>query len=98
EGQAPVWRPDGVIYALARPRGDGPLVLRDVDPKGPTRDLGDLPLKTSSSFAARWDAPHAQALIATRGAAGLETDRPEYWLLQFRAEVGRSASAASSRP
>jgi hypothetical protein len=89
EGYAPIWRPDGVIYALARPRGDGPLVLRAVDPKGPARDLAELPLKTSSSFAARWDAAHAQALIAIRGAAGLEADRPEYWLLQFRPEAGR---------
>ena len=89
QGQSPVWRGDGLLFALARPKGDGPLVLRQVDPDGASRDLGRLPLTPSATYAARWDARHAQALVATRASASLGASRPEYWLLRFDPEVRR---------
>jgi dipeptidyl aminopeptidase/acylaminoacyl peptidase len=89
QGQSPVRRRDGLLLALARPKGDGPLVLRQVDPDGTTRDLGRLPLTPSSTYAARWDAAHAQALVATRAPASLGATRPQYWLLRFDPEARR---------
>jgi hypothetical protein len=88
EGQSPVWRGDGSLYALAQPRADGPLFLRSVDASGETRDQGPLPLRPAGGFAARWDAAHAQAVVAARGTAGADAARPEYWWLRFRPQVG----------
>ncbi len=89
EGQFPVWRGDGEVLALARPNGSGPLVLRQVDPNGETKDVAELPLKPTSSYAARWDAAHAQLLIAVRGSAGTGTSQTDYFLVQFRPGVSR---------
>jgi hypothetical protein len=89
EGQAPFWRGDGTLLAVARPDGDGPLRLRAVGPDGPSRDVGDLGLKTPTAFALRWDAARAQAIVAARPAATLGFGRPDYWLLRYRAEGER---------
>jgi hypothetical protein len=88
EGQSPVWRADGTILTLARPKSDGKLVLRSVDPSGASRDLGPLPVG-GAAYAVRWDAAHAQALVAVRASASLGASRPEYWLLRFAAEDAR---------
>lgn len=96
-GQAPVWNKDGGLLAFARPKLTGPITLQDLtDPRKP-RDLGELPLKPGSTYAARWDARHAQALVAVRGSSGLDGGRPEYWLVRYRdharAPAGRSEVA-----
>lgn len=88
EGQFPVWRSDGSVLVLAR-SSSGPLVLRQVEPSGESHDLAELPLKASSRFAVRWDAAHAQALVALPGSASLGPSQPEHWLVRFRPEVGR---------
>lgn len=87
EGQSPAWRENGHMMALARSNG-GSLVLRQVELGGAVHDLAEIPLKAATRFAARWDAGHAQAIIAVRGSASLGTSQPEYWLVRFR-EVGR---------
>jgi hypothetical protein len=88
EGHSPAWRDDGTIVALAR-TGDGPLVLRSIDPDGAARDVGEVGLTPSAVYVARWDTAHAQALIATRASASLGAIRPEFWLARFGEEVGR---------
>jgi len=88
EGQFPVWRSDGSLLVLARP-SSGPLVLRQIEPSGKSRDLAELSLTASSRFAVRWDVAHAQALVALPGSASLGPSLPEYWLVRFRPEVGR---------
>lgn len=87
-GQAPVWRTDGSILALARGQG-GNLVLRQVETGREPRDLAELPVRASSAFAARWDAAHAQAIIAMPGAATLGASQTDYWLVRFRPEVAQ---------
>lgn len=89
EGQAPVWRSDGSVLALVRPSGAGPLVMRRIDPGGEFQDVAELPPRLGSTFAARWDVAHAQALIATRGSGSLGSGQPDYWLVRFRPEVGQ---------
>ena len=53
-------------------------------PNAQPRDLGELPLQPGSAYAARWDLAHAQALVAIRGATGLERGQAEYWLVRYR--------------
>ncbi len=100
-GQSPAWRTDGSLVALTRPKSDGPLVLRSVDARGTTHDLGSLPV-TAAAYAARWDIAHAQALVAVRADASLGASRPDYWLVRFGPEAvagtsGSCSSCSSSR-
>jgi hypothetical protein len=87
EGQFPVWRQDGQLLALARPEGDGPLVLRAVDAAGNTADIGQIPLAVKGSYSVLWDAAHAQALIAFGSPTDLGDSSAELWWLHFRPEV-----------
>ncbi|HEY3081213.1 MAG TPA: PEGA domain-containing protein [Chloroflexota bacterium] len=87
-GQAPAWRGDGALLALARRASDGALDLRLVDGER-SDDLLQLPLRSAGAFAARWDLPRAQAIVATRGPASLGATRPEYWWVRFRPEGDR---------
>jgi hypothetical protein len=89
EGQSPTWRDDGSIAMLARPKFGGPLILRSAEPDGNVHDLGELPLKAGSTYAARWDVTHAQAIVAVRSAASTGANRPEYWLVRYRPEADR---------
>jgi dipeptidyl aminopeptidase/acylaminoacyl peptidase len=87
EVQSPVWRSDGTVVALSRSSHGGALSLRALDADVGARDLGELPLKPGSGYAARWDAGHAQALVATRGSGDLGAPQTDYWLVRFRPEV-----------
>jgi Tol biopolymer transport system component len=89
EGQSPTWRDDGSIVMLARPKLGGPLALRSVESDGSVRDLGELPFKAGPTYAARWDAVRAQAIVAVRGAGSTGANRPEYWLVRYRPEADR---------
>ncbi len=84
EGQSPILRPDGVILALTRVGGSKPLVLRQVMPTGETQDVGTVPLKAPSTFAVRWDAAHAQAIVAIDASGSLGSSQAEYWLVTWR--------------
>jgi hypothetical protein len=84
EGQSPAWRADGTIVALARPKLTGPLTLREVGANGEVRALGELPFKAASTYAARWDVAHAQAIVAVRGSSNSGATRPDYWLVRYR--------------
>ncbi|HEY3079240.1 MAG TPA: hypothetical protein VGM69_04975 [Chloroflexota bacterium] len=64
-GQAPAWRDDGALLALARRASDGALNLRLVDGER-SDDLLQLPVRSAGAYAARWDLPRAQAIVATR--------------------------------
>jgi dipeptidyl aminopeptidase/acylaminoacyl peptidase len=88
-GQSPAWRRDGLIVALARPNGSGPLVLRSVDSQGESRDGGSLPLEPANTVAARWDLARAQALVVVRGPNGFGGSQTDHWLVRFREGVAR---------
>jgi dipeptidyl aminopeptidase/acylaminoacyl peptidase len=88
-GQSPAWRRDGLIVALARPNGNGPLVLRVVAPDGETRDQGPLPLEPANTFAARWDVASAQAIVVVRSTNAFGASQTDYQRVRFRAEVER---------
>jgi hypothetical protein len=85
-GQSPTWRPDGSIVALDRPRWDGEILLRAVDPTGDARELGPLPVDAAATYAVRWDVPHAQAIVAVRRTGIVGASGPTHWLVRFRAE------------
>jgi hypothetical protein len=85
-GNAPVWRADGNLLALAQPNGSGPLRVQVVDPgSGAATPVGTLPLPAASTYAVRWDAAHGQALLVQRGDNGAAA----FWLLSFTPEVAR---------
>jgi dipeptidyl aminopeptidase/acylaminoacyl peptidase len=88
-GQSPAWRRDGSIVALARPNGNGPLVLRVVAPDGETRDQSPLPLEPANTFAARWDVASAQAIVVVRSTNAFGASQTDYWRVRFRGEVER---------
>lgn len=89
EGQAPAWRDDGSLLVFARPKSDGPLALRTVDPTGQTTDVAQVPIRVPASYAARWDVGRAQAILAYRNTADLGSPGPEFWWVHFRPEVER---------
>lgn len=83
---APVWRADGSLLALAQTNRSGPLRLESVDPgNGAATPGGSLPLPAIATYAVRWDADHGQALLAQRGDNGATA----FWLLSFTPEVAR---------
>jgi Tol biopolymer transport system component len=88
-GQSPTWRLDGSIVALDRPRWDGDILLRAVDPSGDTRELGSLPVEAAPTYAVRWDVRHAQAIVAVRRTGLVGGSGSSYWLVRFRAEGDR---------
>lgn len=88
-GNYPIWRTDNSRYTLAHYGANGPLTLRSLDPGDHTRDLGDLPLKASASYAVLWDAARAQAVVAVPGGAGSDPTHTDYWLLRFAPEASR---------
>lgn len=88
QGRAPVWRSDGTILTLARSEGER-LAVRTVAPDGgSTQDVAALPLRAGGQYAARWEAAHARALIATRGGDGAAGETA-YWLVRFAWPEGR---------
>ncbi|HEY8745832.1 MAG TPA: hypothetical protein VIU62_22320, partial [Chloroflexota bacterium] len=85
-GNAPVWRADGSLLALAQTNGSGPLRVQAVNPgSGALTPVGTLPLPAASTYAVRWDAAHGQALLAQRGTGSATV----FWLLSFTPEVAR---------
>jgi hypothetical protein len=86
--QAPAWRDDGALLALARRASDSALTLHQIDGES-FEDLLQLPVRSAGAYAARWDLPRAQAIVATRGPASLGATRPEYWWVRFRPEGDR---------
>jgi Tol biopolymer transport system component len=88
-GQSPTWRRDGSIVALDRPKWDGEILLRAVDPTGDARELGPLPVEAAPTYAVRWDVAHAQAIVAVRRAGTVGASGPSYWLVRFHAEADR---------
>jgi Tol biopolymer transport system component len=85
-GNAPVWRADGSLLALAQTNSSGPQRVQTVDPgSGAVTPVGTLPLPTASTYAVRWDAAHGQALLAQRSTGGATV----FWLLSFTPEVTR---------
>ncbi len=48
-----------------------------------------LPVKAPTSYVARWDVAHSQALLAFRNPAELGTATTEFWWVRFRPEVDR---------
>lgn len=82
-GQGPGWRGDGLIVAIDRPKGRGPLLLRAYDAAGHGQDLGQLPLPTGALAGVHWDLPRGRALVATRPTAG--GDPPDLWLVRWAA-------------
>lgn len=77
------------VVTLAQPTRNGPLLLRQVDPSGGTRDLLELSLRPTAPFAARWDVTHEEAIVAVRNTSGLGGSPWDYWLVNFAPEVLR---------
>ena len=85
-GQGPGWRMDGLILAIDRPKGRGPLLLRAFDAAGRGQDLGEVPLPAGALAGVRWDLPRGRALVATRPPSG--GDPPDLWLVRWAASAG----------
>ncbi len=89
-------RDDGTILGLSRPKSDGPVVLRGIDPTGSqAEDLAELavpPSSSGASLAARWDLEHAQLLLALPGGSLTATAPADYWLVRFGTAPGREAA------
>lgn len=85
-GQAPVWRGDGAIFALARNR-TGLLRMSEISPDRSTSDVGTIPVRVGSTFAVRWDVRHAQGLVITRQNTLGQAATRTLWLVQFGPEV-----------
>jgi PEGA domain len=85
-GNAPVWRADSSLLALAQTNGSGPLRVQAVNPgSGALTPVGTLPLPAASTYAVRWDPTHGQALLAQQGTGGATV----FWLLSFTPEVAQ---------
>lgn len=87
-GQFPAWREDGQVLAFTQAKSNAPLTLRAVEPDGQGHDLGDIPLKVTGDFAARWDVAHAQAILTVRNTTW-GVSQPDTWLVQWRPEEAR---------
>jgi len=88
EARSPAWRNPDQLLGLSRPKGNRGLLLRSFDPDGNGHDQTTLAINAGSTFAARWDVAHAQAIIATRDSTwGSAT--PTYWLVRFDHEAAR---------
>lgn len=87
-GESPAWRSDGSVVALARSKGSAHLLLRAAEPGGGGRDVGEVPIRPGSAYAARWDVARGQAIVAVAGTGTTGAHQPEFWLVRFRPEVG----------
>lgn len=79
---SPAWRADGSLVAFTRPKRDGSLALAALTSSGSSDSLTPIGIKPSS-FVARWDVAHAQAVIAAHDQAN-GADRMAYWLVRFQ--------------
>jgi hypothetical protein len=68
-------RDDGTILGFARPKSDGPVVLRGISPDGTqAEDLAELDVPSSpggAGLTAHWDLAHAQQQVLTNIISGL---------------------------
>jgi PEGA domain len=91
---SPAVREDDSPIGLARPKNDGPVVLRGIDPRGTqAEDLAQIPLPPSqggSGVAGIWDVEHAQLLVAVPSGGVAANAAADYWLVRFgvRADSG----------
>jgi hypothetical protein len=89
-------RDDGMLLGLSRPKSDGPIVLRAIDPAGnqpeDLAELSVLPSPSGASLAGRWDLGHAQLVLALPSASLAANAAADYWLVRFAA--GPAAEAA----
>ena len=84
-GHTPAWLPDGSVLALARGKGNGPLLMRHIEGDAPPVDGPPLWVSSGPMYGAKWDMAHAQALIVVRSdGLGLSGNTDQYWLAQFR--------------
>jgi len=83
DGQSPVWRRDGAMVTLSQGKS-GSLAVRLIESKGATGDMLTLPIDAGSSYAARWDLDHSQALVARKTSASPSGPRTEFWLVSFQ--------------
>jgi hypothetical protein len=83
---------DGRILGLSRPKSDGPVVLRGIDPAGSqAEDLAEIavpPSPSGATLAGRWDLEHAQLLLALPSGSLAITAPADYWLVRFAAGPG----------
>jgi hypothetical protein len=79
-----IWREDGQLLGLWRAAADSPLHIRLMDGSGALgSDLLELPLEPGTDYAAVWDLPRAELLVAGRNAAGTT----DYWLARLGADA-----------
>ncbi len=88
EGYFPVWRSDGSLLAFTGTGGKGALTLRAISAAGTARDVGEVQLD-AATYAVRWDAVRAQALLAVRPRGSWSTTETEYWLARWTDEEAR---------
>jgi len=88
-GQFPAVRADGAVVLVDHPRSDAPYVVRQLEPKGQSRDLFSVAATPSSAFAVLWDLAHDQAILATRAANSTGSAPIDYWLVRFGVEASR---------
>lgn len=77
------------ILALARPKSNKPIVLREYESNGQSRDLGELPIEAGNPFSVRWDGARARAILAVPDPSSFGPDRLQFWLLAWRDEEQR---------
>lgn len=82
-GQGPGWREDGRFVVLARPKRNGPLVLRLIEPDGTVHDGSALPLPAATVAGVRWDLARGVALVALGGAGGIDGGALDLWLVRW---------------
>jgi hypothetical protein len=89
-GVGPIWRGDGALLTIVRPRTNQPPILRRCGPAPdgraddePIFDSAPLPLPFANPIGVRWDPSRARAIIAMRG-GGTGGDPLEFWLLDWR--------------
>ena len=93
-GFAPIWRADGTLATLARPKNKGPLLIRFAHPADPpgepfaTVPLAALPAVAPSACAVRWDPARAQAFVAVRESQLTRSPQASCWLVRFGAAAG----------
>jgi len=99
-GYAPVWRADGTLGALARPKNKGPLHVRFADPAGVAGEsIGSVPLAALPPVAPTacsvwWDSRRAQAFVAVRESQLSGSSQASCWLVRFAGDPAGAAEAA----
>ena len=83
------WREDGQVLGLWRPNSDSTLSIRLLGGAGGSgQGLLDVPLKLSGPYAAMWDMPHGNVVIASRDPAA--NNAAGYWLVRLGLESEQS--------